>query len=123
MGGQVRLARRDLKAANRAVEIFNGASDQTTNVPLAQVMPSIQIDPKAVYRVNEHSAHASRQLRGSLIDRGANGGILGNDARVIFEHIREVDVTGIDNHQINALKLVDATAKVTTNCGPVIVVM
>ena len=57
------------------------------------------------------------------MDRGANGGILGNDARVILEHTREVDVTGIDNHQINALKLVDASAKVITNRGPVIVIM
>ena len=86
-------------------------------------MPSVQTDPPEVYRVNAHSARLSRQQRGSLIDRGANGGILGNDARVIFEHTREVDVTGIDNHQINALKLVDASAKVITNRGPVIVIM
>jgi hypothetical protein len=34
-----------------------------------------------------------------LVDRGANGGI-GNDARVHHVHLREVDVTGIDNHEL-----------------------
>jgi hypothetical protein len=45
------------------------------------------------------------------MDRGANGGILGNDAAYPCTH--EVDVTGIDNHELNALKLVDAALKIT----------
>jgi hypothetical protein len=49
------------------------------------------------------------------VDRGANGGIIGNDARVHHVHLREVDVTGIDNHELNSLKLVDAGAKIMTN--------
>ena len=57
------------------------------------------------------------------MDRGANGGILGNDAHVILTHTREVDVTGIDNHELNALKLVDASAKVITQLGPAIVIL
>jgi hypothetical protein len=48
------------------------------------------------------------------MDRGANGGIIGNDARVHHVHLREVDVTGID-HELNLLKLVDAAAKIMTN--------
>jgi hypothetical protein len=54
------------------------------------------------------------------VDRGANGGIIGNDARVHHVHLREVDVTGIDNHELNSLKLVDAGAKIMTNKGPAI---
>jgi hypothetical protein len=54
------------------------------------------------------------------MDRGANGGIIGNDARVHHVHLREVDVTGIDNHELNSLKLVDAAAKIMTNKGPAI---
>ena len=57
------------------------------------------------------------------MDRGANGGILGCDANVILTHTREVDVTGIDNHELNALKLVDASAKVITQLGPAIVIL
>ena len=65
----------------------------------------------------------SRSKRGTLVDRGANGGIVGNDARVIHTHQRQVDVTGIDNHEINALKIVDASAKVITQHGPAIVIL
>jgi hypothetical protein len=54
------------------------------------------------------------------VDRGANGGIIGNDARVHHVHLREVDVTGIDNHELNSLKLVDAGAKIMTNKGPLL---
>ncbi len=63
---------------------------------------------------------SKRSSRGALVDRGANGGILGSDARVRHKHQRTVDVTGIDNHTMNALVMVDATAKVTTQKGPVI---
>ena len=62
-------------------------------------------------------------MRGSLIDRGSNGGILGNDARIIHTHLRQVDVTGIDNHELNSLKIVDAAAKVTTQLGDAIVIL
>ena len=69
------------------------------------------------------SAHAiSRNKRGSLVDRGANGGILGSDARVTLTHMRTVDVTGIDNHELNALKMVDASARITTQRGPAIAI-
>jgi len=67
--------------------------------------------------------HASKQAikqskRGTLVDRGANGGMLGNDAKVIFKRSKTVDVTGIDNHEITALPIIDATAKTITDKGP-----
>jgi len=57
------------------------------------------------------SKHAiKRSKRGALVDRGANGGMLGSDAKVIFNRNKMADVTGIDNHELNALPMVDATA-------------
>ena len=48
------------------------------------------------------SNHAiKRSERGTLADRGANGGALGNDAKVIFRRNESVDVTGIDNHELS----------------------
>ena len=91
-------------------------------------MPTVpQIGPPLLesnthYSVSEH-ATTSRSERGSLIDRGANGGIIGNDARVVHQHQRTVDVTGIDNHELNALRIVDAAARVTTHLGPAIVIL
>ena len=135
----------------RAVPISYGAqdlsNDDSLDVPSVQLGPgsylindpirpehsvpahigsSLINDPilplRPIYKVSAH-ARVSRDSRGALVDRGANGGILGNDARVILQHTREVDVTGIDNHQIPALKLVDASAKATSNRGDVIIIL
>jgi len=55
------------------------------------------------------------------VDRGANGGIIGNDAHILYTHPgQEVDITGIDNHQIDSLKAVDACAKIFTQRGEAI---
>ena len=46
---------------------------------------------------------------GSLLNRGANGGIAGNDVRIInCIPGRNVDVKGIDNHQIVDISIVTA---------------
>ena len=47
---------------------------------------------------------ARQRKCGALVDRGANGGIIGDDAHVLYTCLtQEVDVTGIDNHEINSL--------------------
>ena len=84
--------------------------------------------PSAALQVNENDTYivsllARRKTQGALVDRGANGGILGNDARVFYTHQRKVNVRGIDNHEMPDLKIVDATAKVITQRGPVIIVL
>ena len=92
-------------------------------------MPTVTQKGPPLQESNNHnhryhvSNHTSRSSRGSLVDRGANGGIIGNDARVTFQHQREVDVTGIDNHELNALKIVDASARIMTQHGPVIAIL
>jgi len=74
---------------------------------------------KKVYCVSAHAAQ--RGNRGALVDRGANGGIIGNDAHALYTHPgQEVDVTGIDNHQIDSLKVVNASAKIFTERGEAI---
>jgi len=70
------------------------------------------------------SKHAiKRSKRGTLVDRGANGGVLGNDAKVIFKRDKTADVTGIDNHELNALPMVNATAKAVADKGSVILIL
>jgi hypothetical protein len=34
----------------------------------------------------------------SLVDRGANGGVAGNDVRVLFKTFHNLDIKGIDNY-------------------------
>ena len=57
------------------------------------------------------------------MDRGANGGILGQDARPFHSYIREVDVTGIARNSLAGLTIVDAAAKMMSNRGPIIGIM
>jgi hypothetical protein len=68
------------------------------------------------------SAHNVKQ-RGALVDRrGANGRIAGDDTRVIHKHLRKVDVTGIDNHEMTDLQIVDTASWAMSNRGPVILI-
>jgi hypothetical protein len=79
------------------------------------------LSKKLKIKVEKHSVKRSK--RGTLVDRGANGGILGNDAIVIFRRQKTVDVTGIDNHELSSLVMVDASAKIMTDKGPAIVIL
>jgi hypothetical protein len=63
-----------------------------------------------------------RQVRtGALVDRGANGGIAGDDVRIINRTGQQVNVQGIDNHQIVDIPIVTAGAIVKTQRGEVII--
>ncbi len=73
------------------------------------------------YSVRQHQS--KRKKYGSLVDRGANGGIAGDDIRIIEHTGRKVDVTGIDNHQITDLSIVTAGGVVDTQHGPVIAIL
>ena len=109
---------------NRTVQALHRVIGQATQS--YEVLPLVQFDLSKNVRFQSHAHSTSRiqykvsnatrrDKRGALIDRGANGGIIGDDAHVIhiYQH-QEVDVTGIDNHEINCLKVVDACAKIVT---------
>jgi hypothetical protein len=71
-----------------------------------------------------YSVSASRTKRpGALVDRGANGGVAGEDVRVIQELHRTVDVQGIDNHQIVDIPIVIAGGVINTQRGPAIAIL
>ena len=74
---------------------------------------------KVTYSVLAYSA--ARQ--GALVDRGANGGIAGEDVRIIAKTGRQVDIQGIDNHCINDIPIVTAGGIVNTQKGEVIAIL
>jgi hypothetical protein len=79
-----------------------------------------RVDNKHLSTANVHyfvSAHNVKR-RGALIDRGANGGIAGNDTRVIHKHLRKVDVTGPSGTQRQYCFLYLFRSKNLTNLGP-----
>jgi hypothetical protein len=88
---------------------------------------SVVQDGVTYYAVNQHIqywASSHRQVRtGALVDRGANGGITGDDVRIINRTGQQVDVQGIDNHQIVDIPIVMAGAVVKTQRGEVIIIM
>ena len=61
--------------------------------------------------------------KSSLVDRGANGGIAGDNIQVISKTGQTVDIQGIDNHRINEIPIVTAGGVITTQKGPVIAIM
>ena len=64
-----------------------------------------------------HVAQASQAKHGSLIDRGANGGLAGSDVRILSRSSRKCTVTGIDSHELQGLDVVQCAALVETNHG------
>jgi hypothetical protein len=74
-----------------------------------------------LYRINANSINISSGY--SLVDRGANGGLLGNDVRILHKTNQSVTITGIDNHQIGDLPIGTGAAYGMTHKGPVILIM
>ena len=70
------------------------------------------------------SSAISRDDTKSLIDRGANGGIAGDDMRIISHNDppQFIDIQGIDNHSLSMLKIGTFGAVATTQRGEVILV-
>ena len=69
------------------------------------------------YRIGQHDV---TKMRNALVDRGANGGICGDDMIVLEGSERFVDVHGIDNHKVNQLRIVTSQALVSTDQGDAI---
>ena len=64
-----------------------------------------------------HIAQASQAKHGSLVDRGANGGLAGSDVRILSRSSRKCTITGIDSHELQGLDVVQCAALVQNNHG------
>ena len=64
-----------------------------------------------------HIAQASQAKHGSLVDRGSNGGLAGSDVRLLSRSSRKCTVSGIYNHELQGLDVVQCSAIVETNHG------
>ena len=65
----------------------------------------------------------TRPEKGSLVDRGANGGVEGDDVRVIAQTDKKVAITGLGDHTVSGLSVVTAGAVAESTDGEVIVVL
>ena len=82
-------------------------------------IPLLLYQSTHIYHVSKHSS----SHYGSLIDRGANGGLAGSDVIILERTGRTVSVTGIDNHELPGLDIVACAALLHTNHGKVVLIM
>ena len=85
---------------NNALQAYNVMTSPTSDVTPQQSINSVHI------HLFYHVAQAKQAQHGSLVDRGANGGLAGSDVRVLSRSSRKCTVTGIDQHLINGLDIV-----------------
>ena len=88
---------------------------QTTDTPPTEYQAHV------TYTTSQHQ-HNSRKP-GSMIDRGANGGVAGIDSRRISGTGRNVNVTGINDHQMPDLEICTVGGVIDTQRGPVVGIM
>ena len=64
----------------------------------------------------QHANHTNQQL----VDCGANGGLAGSDMHVIHKPHRNINIQGIDSHEVTGLDVVTAATLLNTSQGKVI---
>ena len=102
---------------NNALQAYNVMTSPSSDVTPQWSINSAHID------LFYHVAQAKQAQHGSLVDRGANGGLPDSDVRVLSTSSRKCTVTGIDQHQIKGLDIVQYAALVKTNHGYVNLIM
>lgn len=82
--------------------------------------PSVESSSSITYNVNRNS-HRERNSSNSLVDGGANGGIGGGkNTCKVCETGRYVDVTGVDNHELNNLPICTVAGMVDLPHGSIL---
>ena len=115
---------RDIKVDGVAYAVKTaGTTPAPTDINLSGITYSVKMADMATYQI---SSTRHNNTTGALVDRGANGGIAGEDCRIIESNDqpqRFVNVEGIDGHIMSKKRLVTAGAVTQTNRGPVILIM
>ena len=104
----------DLDQALQAYQAYQVPSPQDSTMT-----PERSINHHFTY----HIAQDSQTKHGSLVDRGANGGLAGSDVRILSRSSRKCTVTGIDSHELQGPDVVQCAALVQTNHGIVNLIM
>ena len=102
---------------NNALQAYNVMTSPTPDDTPQQSINSVHTH--LIY----HVAQAKQAQHTSLVDRGVNGGLAGSDVRILSKSSRKWTVTGIGQHQINDLDIVQCAALVDTNHGYVSLIM
>ena len=99
-------------------------ADLSSSKTHEEITPNGKIYRCANNTIIYSTSNIDRVHNQSLADRGANRGVAGEDTRVIScDPHRNVDVRGIDNHEITSIPIVSAGGVTTTLQGEIIIIM
>ena len=91
------------------------------------VKKSVTVDGTRYYTANQAVLYSVSKLDttavAALMDGGANGGLAGEDTKVLNRTGRKVDISGIDDHQVTGLDIVTAAGLVETQNGKCVLIM
>ena len=102
--------------------VANQVKDETTVINLNGKVYHLQTNTHHV----RYNLSSSEQVVGkisSLVDRGANGGLAGEDVRLLETTLRFADVSGINDHTLGSLSIATVAGVVESNQGPVCLIM
>ena len=102
-----------LAMVHKSIHTSDDDASDITKVLSAKRSRQIQVCKHYIF---QHANHTNNQL----VDRGANGGLAGSDMRVIYKTHRKINISGIDNHEVNGLDVVTAATLLNTSLGKVI---
>ena len=102
-----------LAMVHQSIHTSNDDASDITKVLSAKRSRQIQVCKHYIF---QHANHTNNQL----VDRGANGGLAGSDMCVIYKTHRKINISGIDNHEVNGLDVVTAATLLNTSLGKVI---
>ena len=102
-----------LAMVHQSIHTSDDDASDITKVLSAKRSRQIQVCKHYIF---QHTNHTNNQL----VDRGANGGLAGSDMRVIYKTHRKINISGIDNHEVNGLDVVTAATLLNTSLGKVI---
>ena len=102
-----------LAMVHQSIHASDDDASDITKVLSAKRSRQIQVCKHYIF---QHANHTNNQL----VDRGANGGLAGSDMRVIYKTHRKINISGIDNHEVNGLDVVTAATLLNTSLGKVI---
>ena len=81
--------------------------------------PHYSINKTHIFHVSKHSS----SHYGSLIHRGAYGGLADYDVRILERTDKTISVSGKGNHELPGLGIATCNALLNTNHGKVILIM
>ena len=102
-----------LAMVHQSIHTSDDDASDITKVLSAKRSRQIQVCKHYIF---QHANHTNNQL----VDRGANGGLTGSEMRVIYKTHRKINISGIDNHEVNGLDVVTAATLLNTSLGKVI---